>query len=224
MKTPQRNFVVEFKSRRRSPVAAPSSIWGSIDLKAVSASVAEDAALSTKVLDRGADAFSTTTANAERNASLTQSTGIPESSASQQERVMADETSESVNTETSTAETKAPVAEPKKQRAPRGLKSAATTATDETADPSAPAVPSKRAKATRAKKAKPTVADVKPVKQTRQPRASATFPDAVATPVTAFDEMADLLQLEEENKKLRKQLAEKLRTENTDLRKRLGVS
>jgi hypothetical protein len=35
--------------------------------------------------------------------------------------------------------------------------------------------------------------------------------------------MGDLLQLEEENKQLRKTLAEKLRTENADLRKRLGV-
>ncbi|MBO9136754.1 SyrB-like regulator (plasmid) [Rhizobium sp. B230/85] len=41
--------------------------------------------------------------------------------------------------------------------------------------------------------------------------------------VTASDEMADLLQLEEDNKKLRQALAEKLRAENADLRKRLGV-
>ncbi|TNM59875.1 transcriptional regulator [Aliirhizobium smilacinae] len=137
---------------------------------------------------------------------------------------MADETRDSVNTETSTAETTAPVAEPKKLRAPRGSKSAATIETDETtADPAA-AVPSKRAKATRAKKTKPSGADAKRVKQTRKSRASAAFPNAIAAPVTASDEMADLLQLEEENQKLRKQLAEKLRTENADLRKRLGVS
>ncbi|MBO9101892.1 MULTISPECIES: SyrB-like regulator [unclassified Rhizobium] len=42
-------------------------------------------------------------------------------------------------------------------------------------------------------------------------------------PLTASDEMADLLQLEEENKTLRQALAEKLRAENADLRKRLGV-
>lgn len=42
-------------------------------------------------------------------------------------------------------------------------------------------------------------------------------------PVTAADEMADLIQLEEENRQLRKALAEKLRAENADLRKRLGV-
>lgn len=45
----------------------------------------------------------------------------------------------------------------------------------------------------------------------------------IATHVTAIDEMADLIQLEEENKRLRKTLAEKLRAENADLRKRLGL-
>jgi putative transposase len=48
--------------------------------------------------------------------------------------------------------------------------------------------------------------------------------DAVTTPVAAMDEMADLIQLEEENKRLRKTLAEKLRAENADLRKRLGLN
>jgi len=40
-------------------------------------------------------------------------------------------------------------------------------------------------------------------------------------PATASDEMADLIALEEENQKLRKTLAEKLRAENEDLRRRL---
>ncbi|OAP40253.1 transposase [Sinorhizobium americanum] len=45
----------------------------------------------------------------------------------------------------------------------------------------------------------------------------------VTKPVTAGDELADLVQLEEENQRLRKQLAEKLRAENAELRKRLGL-
>ena len=56
-------------------------------------------------------------------------------------------------------------------------------------------------------------ANAKPVRQPATPPAL----------MTASDEMADLLQLEEENKKLRQALAEKLRAENADLRKRLGV-
>ncbi|ACP21616.1 probable SyrB-like regulator (plasmid) [Sinorhizobium fredii NGR234] len=42
-------------------------------------------------------------------------------------------------------------------------------------------------------------------------------------PLPAGDELADLVQLEEENQRLRKLLAEKLRKENTELRKRLGL-
>jgi putative transposase len=55
--------------------------------------------------------------------------------------------------------------------------------------------------------------------------AKSTKQAAVSTaPVSAADEMADLLQLEEENKRLRQTLAEKLRAENADLRKRLGLA
>lgn len=43
-------------------------------------------------------------------------------------------------------------------------------------------------------------------------------------PVSAGDELADLVRLEEENQKLRKLLAEKLRAENAELRKRLGLN
>ncbi|QFI68712.1 hypothetical protein EKH55_3838 [Sinorhizobium alkalisoli] len=42
-------------------------------------------------------------------------------------------------------------------------------------------------------------------------------------PLPAGDELADLVQLEEENRRLRKLLAEKLRAENAELRKRLGL-
>jgi putative transposase len=43
-------------------------------------------------------------------------------------------------------------------------------------------------------------------------------------PVPAGDELADLVQLEQENLRLRKILAEKLRAENAELRKKLGIS
>ncbi|OWZ89222.1 hypothetical protein B9J07_34015 [Sinorhizobium sp. LM21] len=43
-------------------------------------------------------------------------------------------------------------------------------------------------------------------------------------PLSVLDEIADLLQLEEENARLRKALSEKLRAENADLRKRLGIA
>jgi len=61
------------------------------------------------------------------------------------------------------------------------------------------------------------------VKEDGRKRRSKRAELPVATPVAAMDEMADLIQLEEENKRLRKTLAEKLRAENADLRKRLGL-
>jgi len=44
-----------------------------------------------------------------------------------------------------------------------------------------------------------------------------------AVTTSAGDEMADLLQLEEENQELRKLLADKLRFENAELRKKLKL-
>ncbi|RVH23332.1 hypothetical protein [Sinorhizobium meliloti] len=43
MKTPQRRFVVEFKSGRRQPRARSNSIWGDTDLKALAREVEEKA-------------------------------------------------------------------------------------------------------------------------------------------------------------------------------------
>ncbi|QND44716.1 hypothetical protein HB780_02670 (plasmid) [Rhizobium lusitanum] len=42
MRTPQRSFVVEFKSGRRPPKAGTNSIWGDTDLKAVAREVEDD--------------------------------------------------------------------------------------------------------------------------------------------------------------------------------------
>lgn len=54
-------------------------------------------------------------------------------------------------------------------------------------------------------------------------RAAKPVEQKAATPVPAGDELADLVQLEKENQRLRNLLAEKLRTENAELRKRLGL-
>ncbi len=44
-----------------------------------------------------------------------------------------------------------------------------------------------------------------------------------AEPVSQIDDLKDLVELEEENKRLRKILADRLRAENAELRKRLGM-
>lgn len=139
---------------------------------------------------------------------------------------MADETTESVNTDNLNAEAATTVAEPKKQRAARSPKPAAIAATSDEAAVGEPATAAagKPRKQRRLTKGKTAAAEAKPARKPRTPRISAAPAAAGAAPVTAADEMADLLQLEDENRALRKQLAEKLRTENADLRKRLGVS
>lgn len=124
------------------------------------------------------------------------------------------------------ATTPVEVAAPKK-RGPRAKKVASEVASQE-----ASASP----KVKRGRKPKEMPADLKaaePSKVVSKTRAKGvakatgkrTIPVSSAeASVSALDEMADLLQLEEENARLRKALAEKLRTENADLRKRLGLA
>ena len=110
----------------------------------------------------------------------------------------------------------------KKTRAPRSAKTAAAVVT------SSPVAEPKGRRGGRRK----TVA-VEPVAASSEAKAKGkgrgrakapSAPKASKTVVTfsQSDELADLLQLEEENRQLRKTLAEKLRAENADLRKRIG--
>lgn len=133
-----------------------------------------------------------------------------------------------------TAATDAPAKMPaeKKQRAPRRQKAApeATVAAS-----TAEAVKSPRGRRKRGAQAGETTSTLveMPIasrRKTRGPNKAATktrtakqIGQAVDTSVPAIDEIADLIQLEEENKRLRKSLADKLRAENADLRKRLGL-
>ncbi|WP_412065903.1 transcriptional regulator [Rhizobium sp. SYY.PMSO] len=225
MKKPQRNFVVELKSRRRQQAATPRSIWGNLDLKTVTDSVAKEKTPFPASSRISAD-ISCKSPNVEANPLLTRSSRMPESNVSQQERAMADETTEGVNTENLNAEAATTVTEPKKQRAARSPKPAtiAAAADEAAAGEPATAAAGKPRKQRRLSKGKSATTEAKPAKKAPTPRASAAPAAAGVAPVTAADEMADLLQLEEENRALRKQLAEKLRAENADLRKRLGVS
>ncbi|NTF53049.1 SyrB-like regulator [Agrobacterium rhizogenes] len=63
-----------------------------------------------------------------------------------------------------------------------------------------------------------------PNKGPRKNSATKQAGQAAEASVPEIDEFADLIQLEEENKRLRKTLADKLRAENADLRKRLGLA
>ena len=140
---------------------------------------------------------------------------------------MADENDTGASTEVVATDTPATTPAPKKQRAPRREKVAA-----EVAVPTDTVVKSKRVYRKKsdliAAEAKPAAVET-PVKAkgiTKLPAKSKAAPapeKKSAAPVAALDDIADLIQLEEENKKLRKSLADKLRAENADLRKRLGL-
>jgi hypothetical protein len=224
MKKPQRAFVVEFKSGSRKQAAKPTSIRANVDLKAISLPVAEDA--SGHVLQAAAKNANTASSSLRTRAQiLTKAIEQSDTAPLSQERRMAEETTPVVNAGSSSIETSTPIAEPKKRRGRQAKTVAPTLATGE-AKPSV----SGDAKATKAKvgkqphAAKSTAeADAKVVaKQPRKTRAPKQ--ETVALNATAAGEMTDLLQLEEENQKLRKLLADKLRAENADLRKRLGHS
>ncbi|MFK3968815.1 SyrB-like regulator [Ensifer adhaerens] len=136
---------------------------------------------------------------------------------------MADES----NTEIVETAPAAEVAPPKKRRGPR-LKNVVA---DATAEPPAAAQPASGRKKRADKSADENLSVVAPaVAKTRATKVAkvaaktrgAKQPTATTAATPVLDGIADLLQLEEENARLRKALAEKLRAENAELRKRLG--
>ena len=146
---------------------------------------------------------------------------------------MADEISTGANGDVAQTEAQSQTPVTKKQRAPRGQKKAAEQADAAAASTSETVAPRTRRKRGEA----PQVAK----RGAGKGRAMAAAPEAVAkvgrkrkaatatgqtspASVSRNDDLIDLIQLEEENKKLRKDLAEKLRQENADLRKRLGLA
>ncbi|ARQ13464.1 transcriptional regulator SyrB protein (plasmid) [Rhizobium etli] len=112
---------------------------------------------------------------------------------------------------------------PKKQRKPRAKTAAVleNASADATAEPAAAQARPGGVKR-RGRKAKVIEATAS-AKRAPVRRASKSIQAAPVAPITVIDEMADLLQLEGENQRLRKLLAEKLRAENADLRKRLKL-
>lgn len=135
---------------------------------------------------------------------------------------MADETTISNNAAVSTEAAPA-ASEPKKNRGGRPRKVVSEVAKSDAKTEASPAAATGKRKApVKAKAIAPAAAA--PAKKTRAPRGAKAAKPANAVSPVAIDDIADLLQLDEENQKLRKQLAEKLRSENADLKKRLGIA
>ncbi|MBD8653797.1 transcriptional regulator [Rhizobium sp. CFBP 13726] len=216
MKKTQRNFAVEYKSGRRKLDTKPTSIWGNVDLKSVSRD-GEDEAMPSLLPGIEGDfpkpELSVHRADP-RLASLTPPEATPTIAEEAKEMLMADDT-DTINDVDAPAQEEAPVAV-KKQRKPRAKNTSvvATTAESATAGTDGP---KKRGRKPRVSK---DTTPVEPAAPKLAPTADQIAGDAATS---AGDEMADLLQLEAENQKLRKMLAEKLRAENADLRKKLNL-
>jgi len=116
----------------------------------------------------------------------------------------------------------------KKTRAPRRAKAAA-----ETSSATVVSTPVKRTRgpgrksktATAPIEAKATEKSAKPAKAAAGTKGQGVKrgPRKVAAASVTNDGFAELVQLEEENQKLRKALSDKLRSENADLRRKLGI-
>jgi hypothetical protein len=221
LKKVQRIFAVEYKSGRRKTEPKSNSIWGDINLKSLSQDVLEEAMpfLPVGSPDNKSGAGGSLSPEEPAGPLLTVSIGQQTNASDLQESRMADE-----NDTTTDADAPAAAAPDiaKKLRKPRAKKASAEIGSGEAATEPAAASNASAGKQRRGRKPRSSEgamgAKRGPVK--RGPKAVQT----VAVPLpAAIDEMADLLQLEEENRRLRKLLAEKLRAENADLRKRLNL-
>ncbi|TBC60733.1 transcriptional regulator (plasmid) [Rhizobium leguminosarum] len=219
MKKVQRSFAVEYKSGRRKLNSKPKSIWGDTNLKSVAQDLQDEAmpfmssppqARSSEMLvseEEQAGPLLTLPIERETNASALKET------------IMADENNTMLNAETPAA---AASDVPKKVRKPRVGKAVPETASAPVSVQPAAASNATAGKQKRGRKAKSDDGATSP-RRAPVKRAPRTVQAATAPSVAAVDEFTDLLQLEEENQRLRKLLAEKLRAENADLRKRLNL-
>ena len=131
---------------------------------------------------------------------------------------MTDEDNNDVVAVTDAQETVTPV---KKTRQSRKAKAAAEAA--KVADVAASDTPVKKTRAKRGSKSTTVEALKSPGRRGDGAPAAAASDVETSAPATAIDDdFADLIKLEEENRSLRRELSEKLRAENENLRKRLG--
>jgi len=145
---------------------------------------------------------------------------------------MADDNTTGLTTEVAETDATAKVPAPKKQRAPRRQKAAAEETVAASVAKTEKLPRGRRKRGEQAGEATLTTGETQvtgkstrknAIKGTGNKRTPKQADPTAKAPVPAMDEMADLIQLEEENKRLRKTLADKLRAENADLRKRLGL-
>ncbi|PRD52500.1 transcriptional regulator [Phyllobacterium myrsinacearum] len=211
MKKVTRGFAIEYKSRRRKSEPKSNAIWGNLDLKTVIQDLQNEAMplLQTDAQDSNLD-DDLFLSEEQAGSLLTPPVGQPTTAQDLQETKMTDE-------ENTTLDVGAPAAAgadiPKKPRKPRAKKVIGETLSGEVATALADG------KQKRGRKPKSDQGGSH-AKQVRRKRASNAVQTATAS---STNEIADLQKLDEENQRLRKLLADKLRAENADLRKRLNL-
>lgn len=228
MKRQAQPFIVEVK-RKRSIQKSLSSIWGNLDLSAIAAESQEEPEQLEAPIQQPVDS----------------DTAVPDAEDLVEppvEQIMADP-QEAVTPQTATEAPAKPLAPaPKKKVArPRKAKAEAAQATEQKGAKSADKAAEAPAPATQARRK--TYSDKERAQKLTQIEKSiaggATIKNATAdagiseqtyyqwkkagTPAAQSDELKDLVALEEENKRLKKMLAEQLRKENAELKKRLGL-
>ncbi|PCK76873.1 transcriptional regulator [Rhizobium sophoriradicis] len=222
MKKMQRTFAVEYKTGRRKLDSRSNSIWGNVDLKSVARDLEEEAMpyLSDGSQSSKSDSEMSLPEQDPAASLLTPPLGPLTTATVTQEMSMADETDTTTKADGPTV---VETATAPKQRKPRAKKAAALemSSAEATAEPAA-ALSGDSGRKRRGRKAK-VIDAAAVVKRTPVRRAPKAVTTTSAAPMVGIDEMADLLQLEEENQRLRKLLAEKLRAENADLRKKLKL-
>jgi hypothetical protein len=202
MKQPKRNFFIEYKSaRRRSANAPSSSIWGNLDLKSVAQAVETDMPTPVIGIDRAVDSTSRHTAR-----DIVTEANAPESVASPAD---GDDAVAGVDPGTF-VDNYALVDSEEMIGANDAMGSADGNATGETAR-SEPGISERIRRCVRKTHVR---GDRQPIKPTS---AKAKF----VSLSEADQELADLFQLEEENRRLRRLLIAKLRKDNDWLRDRL---
>ncbi|MFW2227718.1 MULTISPECIES: transcriptional regulator [Rhizobium] len=215
----ERSFAVEYKSGRRKLNSKPNSIWGDTDLKSVAQDLQDEAMPFMSLAPQAKSSEMLVPGEEQAGPLLTLPIEQETNASALQETIMADENDTMTNANTPAA---AAPDVPKKVRKPRAKKVVPATAPVTVSAEPAVASGAAAGKQKRGRKAKPDEGTPS-AKRTPVKRASKAVSTAAAPSVAAVDEIADLLQLEEENQRLRKLLAEKLRAENADLRKRLNL-
>lgn len=221
MKRNSRPFIVEIKNRRRTPVRS-RSIWGDVDLSVVAAeTMTDEVAIAAPAL-------------VDTNAAHVDVEKVHQPVA---ERSMAD--IKDAGTGAEVAPEQAPDAKKKprqsRKRAPISKQSPATRAKKATAAQAAPSELAKARRKTysdkeRAQKLQQIAAAIAGGQSSKDAIAQAGISEQTyyhwknaAVPVSEGGDLKDLVALEEENERLKKLLAERLRKENAELKRKLGL-